>query len=195
MQNVNIRCWISGFGKIQLSGCKNKSIIWIYKWTHWATRWQPAWFRRVVDFNRTILKLTVQVYWRPGLSIRYQLSPDLDPHPRGRSGTVANTNHSMICPLLLIYIILTVPLHKMPHQHWAVALYMNEVGPIPDAVAGISPCPPTLLAANTVFLYVDDSASLIVPKMQDHGWLRCCWRWLSRWGSKGIALCFAYTGA
>jgi len=53
MQTVIIRCWISGFGKMQLSGSKNKSIIWIYKWTRWTTCWQPAQFRRVVGFHRS----------------------------------------------------------------------------------------------------------------------------------------------
>jgi len=91
MQKVIIRCWISSFGKIQLSGSENKSIIWIYKWTRWTTRWQPTQFSWVLDFHWTVPKLTVRVYWRPTPSIWQQFSSNLNPDPKRQSGTVANT--------------------------------------------------------------------------------------------------------
>jgi len=50
MQRDNTGCRISNFDNILFSDCKNKSIIWIYRWTHWATCWQPAQLRQVVRF-------------------------------------------------------------------------------------------------------------------------------------------------
>jgi hypothetical protein len=48
-------CWKLHFDKILLTYCKYKSLIWIYRWTRCATRWQPAQFRRVgsLRWNRT----------------------------------------------------------------------------------------------------------------------------------------------
>ena len=48
MQKVIVGCWKCDFDKILLLYSKNKSIIWIYRWTRWTTRWQPAQFRQVV---------------------------------------------------------------------------------------------------------------------------------------------------
>ena len=44
MHNEIIRCWIHHFDGILLTHCKNKSLIWIYRWTWWATRWRPTRF-------------------------------------------------------------------------------------------------------------------------------------------------------
>jgi len=48
MQKVTIGCWKYDFDKILLWNSKNKSIIWIYRWTHWTTQWQHAQFNWVV---------------------------------------------------------------------------------------------------------------------------------------------------
>jgi len=55
IQKHIIGCWKRHFNIIQLTNSKNKSLIWIYRWTRWATRWQPAQFRRVgsLPLNRT----------------------------------------------------------------------------------------------------------------------------------------------
>jgi hypothetical protein len=76
---------------MQLSGSRNKSIIWIYKWTCWTTRGQPGQLKQVVDCHRIVPKLTVWVYWRSGLQIWQWFSSNLDPDPKWQSGTVANT--------------------------------------------------------------------------------------------------------
>jgi hypothetical protein len=54
-QKLNNGCWKLDFNKILLTHCKYKSLIWIYRWTHCATRWQPTQFRRVqsLPWNRT----------------------------------------------------------------------------------------------------------------------------------------------
>ena len=82
---------------MQLSGSKNKSIIWIYKWTRWTTRWLPAQFKRVVYFHRTVPELTVQVHWPPRQPIWQQFGSDPDPDPKRRSATVANTTPGRVC--------------------------------------------------------------------------------------------------
>jgi len=50
-----VGCWKCDLDKILLTHCKFKSRIWIYRWTRWATRWQPAQIRLVgsVPWNRT----------------------------------------------------------------------------------------------------------------------------------------------
>jgi len=48
MQKVIVGCWKCDSDKILVLYTKNKSIIWIDRWTHWTTRWQPAQFRRVM---------------------------------------------------------------------------------------------------------------------------------------------------
>jgi len=55
IQQHIIRCWKRHFNKIQLTNSKMKIPIWIYRWTRWATCWQPAQFGRVRSFplNRT----------------------------------------------------------------------------------------------------------------------------------------------
>ena len=45
MQTHIIGCWKRDFDKILLTNSKNKSLIWIYGWTRWATRWQLTQFR------------------------------------------------------------------------------------------------------------------------------------------------------
>jgi len=50
LQNMHkhiIGCWKCDFDKILLTNCKYRSRIWIYRWTHWSTLWQPAHSRRV----------------------------------------------------------------------------------------------------------------------------------------------------
>ena len=42
MQKRIIGCWKRDFDKIILTNCQNKSLIWIYRWTHW----QPTQFRQ-----------------------------------------------------------------------------------------------------------------------------------------------------
>jgi len=42
-----VGCSKCDFDKILMTTCKFKSFIWIYRWTRWATRWQPAQFWRV----------------------------------------------------------------------------------------------------------------------------------------------------
>jgi len=48
-------CWKLDFDKILLTHCKYKSLIWIYRWTRCATRWQPTQFREIgsLPWNRT----------------------------------------------------------------------------------------------------------------------------------------------
>jgi len=99
MQKVIIRCGISSFGKIQLSVSKNKSIIWIYRWTLWTNSSQPTQFRRIVDFLPNFPKLTIQVYWRPGLSVSQQFGSDLNSDQKRRSGTITNTASWLRSPL------------------------------------------------------------------------------------------------
>ena len=55
IQQVIAGCLISYFDQILLSYSKSKSILWIYRWGHWMTRWQAAQFRPVGRFpsNRT----------------------------------------------------------------------------------------------------------------------------------------------
>jgi len=55
MQKCIIGCWIQDFDKILLRNCKTKSLLWIYRWTCWATCWQPAqiWWVRSIPSNRT----------------------------------------------------------------------------------------------------------------------------------------------
>ena len=55
IQKHIIGCWKRHFNIIQLTNSKNKSLIWIYRWTRWATHWRPAQFRRVgsLHLNRT----------------------------------------------------------------------------------------------------------------------------------------------
>jgi len=44
------------------------------------------------DFHRTVPKLMVQVYWKPGLPIWQRFGSDPDPDPKWQSRTVANTS-------------------------------------------------------------------------------------------------------
>jgi len=57
LQKQIIGCWICDFDKILLSNCNNKSIMWIYRWTRWATRSQPGQFRQVgwTPLNHTLV--------------------------------------------------------------------------------------------------------------------------------------------
>jgi hypothetical protein len=47
IQNCNIRCWKCNFAMMLLTNSKNKTLIWMYRWTRWATCWQPVQFRCV----------------------------------------------------------------------------------------------------------------------------------------------------
>jgi hypothetical protein len=47
----------------------------------------------------TVPKLTVWVYWQPGLPIWQWCNLDADPHPKWPSGPVANTIHRLLCML------------------------------------------------------------------------------------------------
>ena len=47
MQKVIVGCWKCDFDKILLLYSENNSIIWIYEWTCWTTRWPPTQFRWV----------------------------------------------------------------------------------------------------------------------------------------------------
>jgi len=55
MQKHIICCWKRDFDKILLTNSKDKGLIWIYGWTRWATRRQPAQLRQVrsLPSNRT----------------------------------------------------------------------------------------------------------------------------------------------
>jgi hypothetical protein len=78
---------------------QKKSIIWIYKWTHWTTRWQPAQFTHVVHFHQTVPKLTVLVDWQPRPPLWQRFGSNLDWDVKWQSGTVANTNRdSLVLP-------------------------------------------------------------------------------------------------
>jgi len=98
MQKRMHGCWTRDFDKILFTYSKSKSLNWIYEWTHWATRWQPAQFRQVgsLPSNHTRIDssglLTVQVYWQPGPPIWQRLGLDPDPDPKWWSGTSANTS-------------------------------------------------------------------------------------------------------
>jgi len=50
MQKEIFVCWIRDFDNILVSNGKNKSIIFIYRWTRQAAHWQPAQFQRVGRF-------------------------------------------------------------------------------------------------------------------------------------------------
>ena len=111
MQKVIIGCWIHDFDIIVLLHCNNNSIIWIYRWTRWATHWQPAHFRRIGRFplNHTRIDssgvLTTQtanfglVSFRPG--------PGPDATPRNRC-----QHCSWLLPLCVSPKSLNYPLHQ-----------------------------------------------------------------------------------
>jgi len=90
-----VGCWKRDFDKILLTHCKIKSLIWIYRWTHWATRWQPALFRRVGSFprNRTWVGSSGVLTTRTANLAPVQFGLDPDPDPEWGSGTFANTTH------------------------------------------------------------------------------------------------------
>jgi len=52
------------------------------------------------DLHRTVPELTVRVCWQPGPPIWQRFSSDPDPHPKWRSGTVANTTRNPNCNTL-----------------------------------------------------------------------------------------------
>jgi len=91
MQKHTIGCWKHNFDRILLTNTKNKILVWIYGWTHWATCWQPSQFRQVGRFPSNRTELTVRVYWHPVQPIWQWLGFDPDPDPKWWSGTVANT--------------------------------------------------------------------------------------------------------
>jgi hypothetical protein len=80
---------------ILLIQCKFKSLIWIYGWPRWVTRWQRAQFRGVgrLPWNRTWVSSSG--FWQPRAPIRQLFSLDLGPNPKWRSGTIANTTLTM----------------------------------------------------------------------------------------------------
>ena len=90
-----VGCWKGDSDRILLTHCKYKSIIWIYRWTRWATRLLPARFRWVgsLPWNRTrVGSLDVLTTQTANLAtVRFGLDPD--PDPKCLSGTVANTTH------------------------------------------------------------------------------------------------------
>ena len=53
-----VGCWKCDFDKILLTHCKFKNLIWIYRWTSWATRWQPTQTRTWSDSPEPLLTQT-----------------------------------------------------------------------------------------------------------------------------------------
>jgi len=47
MQQHILGCWKRDFDKLLLTYSINMSLNWVYGWTRWATRWQPAKSRQV----------------------------------------------------------------------------------------------------------------------------------------------------
>jgi len=91
-QKPIIGCWKRDLDKILSRNCKKKSLIPIYRWTRWATSWQPAQFERVGVYHPNVSKLTFQIDWPSRLPIWQRLGLDLDPDLLWWSGTVANTH-------------------------------------------------------------------------------------------------------
>jgi len=100
MQKEIIGCRIPNFDNIRLSICKNENIIYIYRWTHWATCWQPIQFRQV----RRVLSHHAQIDGSGWSTTRPPIcqwfGSDLDPDPKSRSRSVANSS-SLSQPMIV----------------------------------------------------------------------------------------------
>jgi len=83
--------WIRDYDIIQLRNTKNHNIKWIYRWTHWATCWQPAQFWWVGRFpsNCTGIDILGHLTIQATNLATVQFNPDLD--PRRWYSTIANT--------------------------------------------------------------------------------------------------------
>jgi len=81
MQKRIIGRWKRDFDKVQLTNCKYKSLIGIYSWTHWATRWKHAQFRRVGSSpsNRTWVDSSSFLMTRPSNLATVQFVPGPGP--------------------------------------------------------------------------------------------------------------------
>jgi len=88
MQKCITGCWKHDFDKILLTNCKNKSRIWIYGWTRWATHWQPTQFRsaRSIPSNRTQVDISGSVTtWTASLATdRFRPGPGPEVTVRNR---------------------------------------------------------------------------------------------------------------
>ena len=86
MQQHIIGCWKHDFDKILLTNCKNKSLIWIYRWTLWGSRWQPTRFGHVgwLPSNHTGVESASLLTSRAANVLTVQYGPV--------PGTIANTS-------------------------------------------------------------------------------------------------------
>jgi len=147
MQKPIIGCWKHDFDKILLTHCKNRNCIWIYRWTHWETRWQPPQFRRVGSWpsNRTRVGglgllttwtanlKTVQFGPRPGLPISQQFS--LYPDPKWRCRTVANTSHDVAVVMCVWGFTMAGTIISAVPYCMSVSRKLSDVSPHPGFVS------------------------------------------------------------
>jgi len=58
-----VGCWKCNSDKILLTQCKYKSLIWIYRWTRWATGLQPTQFRWVGSLPWNLARVGSSGLW------------------------------------------------------------------------------------------------------------------------------------
>jgi len=90
-----VSCWLGDFDKILWSHRNDKSLIWIYSWTRWATSWQLVQFRQVGRWqsNRTRVDGSGLLTTMTADLTRFGLETDL--HLKWWSGTIANTTYGV----------------------------------------------------------------------------------------------------
>jgi hypothetical protein len=90
--------WHHDYDNILLTNCNNKIVIWINRWTHWASHNQPTHFRRIESSPSNSTWVAHSGYQWPGLPNGQWFGLDTDPDWKWQSGTVANTSNRSYSP-------------------------------------------------------------------------------------------------
>ena len=103
-------------------------------------------------------------------------------------------DYSVMWPLTLIYMVLTVLVPYKAHKYLVLAVWMNWVVTIPEDVAGIFCTYLPIMVAISLFMDVCDQKPLFLQKMQDPKSLMLRWGSFSIWGRERFACFFCTKG-